>query len=308
MRGSVYGYVVAAPTDEPVPGATIVGRFERAQPAPAGPLVRGTEFTTRTDDSGRFALDDLSEGKWILQTRGAGGEALGGATVSVFDNAVSEVTIALKTMPPSHVAAPPRRRLGGGVRGRAVRADSGNPVPGARISIVSGEGTEPDVAPVTDGAGWFLIEDLAAGDWLLRAVGPGGETGNAAVHVFDNAVSDVTVEVGNLPRPPRRGSRPSHRTERPMPGTVRGLVVRADTSAPLADATITVVQGAGPAPDIAPLTNDEGIFALDGLPAGEWVLRATGVAGETGEVSVRVAQGSISDVVIKVGPPNASAL
>jgi hypothetical protein len=85
-------------------------------------------------------------------------------------------------------------------------------------------------------------------------------------------------------------------------------VVRTDTSTPLSNATITVVQGAGPAPDIAPLTDDEGRFALDGLPAGEWVLRATGVAGETGDVSVRVAHGSIADVVIRVGPPAASAL
>jgi Carboxypeptidase regulatory-like domain len=86
-----------------------------------------------------------------------------------------------------------------------------------------------------------------------------------------------------------------------MPGSVRGRVVRADNGRPLADATIGIVRSAGPAPDIAPITNGEGWFALEGLPAGEWELSALGPGGETGSVSVRVSAGSVSDVTITVG-------
>ncbi|MCA1563085.1 MAG: carboxypeptidase-like regulatory domain-containing protein [Acidobacteria bacterium] len=169
--------------------------------------------------------------------------------------------------------------------------------------MVSGEGTEPDIAPVTDDDGAFGLDGLPPGEWLLRALGPAGEVGNATVQVFDTAVNDVTIEVGGLPRAPRRGggARPQHRTERGMRGSVRGRVVRMDNGEPVADATITVVRGAGPAPDIAPLTNDAGVFNLDGLPAGEWVLRAIGPDGETGDATAQVSVGSVANIIVRIG-------
>ena len=85
-----------------------------------------------------------------------------------------------------------------------------------------------------------------------------------------------------------------------MTGGVRGRVVRASDGAPLPERTVVVVRGAGPAPDIAPLTDASGRFALDGLPAGEWVLRAIGPAGETGETTLRVAADRVTETVIEV--------
>ena len=86
-----------------------------------------------------------------------------------------------------------------------------------------------------------------------------------------------------------------------MRGSVRGRVVRTHDEQPVPDATITVVSGAGPAPDIAPLTNQEGTFSLDGLPPGEWVLRAMGPEGEVVEAAASVSAGSVADVTIYVG-------
>ena len=85
-----------------------------------------------------------------------------------------------------------------------------------------------------------------------------------------------------------------------MVGSVRGRVVRSQDGQPMPDASITVVSGAGPAPDIAPLTNQEGAFSLDGLPPGEWVLRAIGPEGETGEATALVSAGSVADVTLYV--------
>ena len=134
---------------------------------------------------------------------------------------------------------------------------------------------------------------------------PGGEIlGEATVRIYDNALSEVTIEVGEslVPAKDSPATRPPNTTEPDMPGSVQGRVVRADNGNPLGDATITVVRGAGGAPDIAPLTDRRGRFALDGLPAGEWVLRALGPGGETGETTVRVVSGSVVDTVIEVGP------
>jgi len=77
--------------------------------------------------------------------------------------------------------------------------------------------------------------------------------------------------------------------------------VRADNGKPVRDATITIIRGAGPAPDIAPLTDRGGWFALDGLPAGDWVFRAVGPGGEPGEATVEVFPDSLAEVIIKVG-------
>lgn len=85
-----------------------------------------------------------------------------------------------------------------------------------------------------------------------------------------------------------------------MRGNLRGRVVHEQTGQPIADATVTVVSGAGAAPDIAPLSNDSGLFRLDGLPAGRWVFRAIAPDGQSGEAAVTITPGILANVVIYV--------
>jgi hypothetical protein len=204
----------------------------------------------------------------------------------------------------------------GSVCGYVVRVWTREPVPGASV-LGRGPGARPampeswpgrsvlHLAGRTDNAGCFTFDNLREGNWVLWMERPGGEIlGEATVRIYDNALSEVTIEVGEslVPAKDSPATRPPNTTEPDMPGSVQGRVVRADNGNPLGDATITVVRGAGGAPDIAPLTDRRGRFALDGLPAGEWVLRALGPGGETGETTVRVVSGSVVDTVIEVGP------
>ncbi len=85
-----------------------------------------------------------------------------------------------------------------------------------------------------------------------------------------------------------------------MTGGIIGHVVGASDEAPVTDASIVIVQGAGPAPDIAPLTDESGNFFLDGLPEGQWRLRAFGPGGEEGEESTQVFDDSITSITIRV--------
>ena len=316
MRGSVRGSVVRAESEDPIPGAAVSGT--RAGAYPPGSRAPYS-LSARSDRAGAFAFDDLTEGEWVFTTHSSGGEVVGRATVRVFDNALSDVTIAMRggwtDFPPDYddgepvkdIAPirprPPRRSALGGVRGRIVRVSNEQAVFGATVSVVSGDGREPDICPVSDADGFFALDGLEEGEWLLRALGRDGETGTATVHVFENSMSDVTIEVGIGPRGPRRsgGTRHSHRSERNMRGNVRGRVVRSGSEEPIADASITIVSGPGSAPDIAPVTNESGMFALDGLPAGEWSLRAIAPDGSTGEATVRVAAGSSASVTVQVG-------
>ncbi len=205
MRGSLRGYVVSAGSRDPVAGAPVLGSAPGSPPplddeSSNGPLSR-PHVAGRTDSAGRFAFGELREGEWILWTQGSDGERLGQTTVHVFDNALSEVTI--KVAPGASQqdspARPPNnteRDMPGSVRGRVVRADNGKPVRDATITIIRGAGPAPDIAPLTDRGGWFALDGLPAGDWVFRAVGPGGEPGEATVEVFPDSLAEVIIKVG----------------------------------------------------------------------------------------------------------------
>ena len=198
----------------------------------------------------------------------------------------------------------------GSVGGYVVHAHSTEPLEGAEVFVVGGAGPSPDIAPLTDAAGWFAFDGLRAGDWLFGARGPDGGTGEAAVRVFDNALTEVTIEVTGVPHVPRRshGGR-AKRAQRPneragggahLVGSARGRVVRGQNGRPVIDATITIVRGAGPAPDIGPMTDRTGHFVLDGLVEGEWVLRAHAPDGAVGEGTAHVSAGHAAEVTIEV--------
>lgn len=184
----------------------------------------------------------------------------------------------------------------GSVCGYVVRADDGAPVVNAAVDVVRGPGAARPGRVVTGSAGSFALSGLPEGEWVLSATSPAGR-GQATVHVFESAASDVTIEV---PGSAGGGGWTPAEPERDMRGRVRGRVVRAVSGEPIADAAITVVRGAGPAPDIAPLTDGAGAFALDELPAGEWVLRAYAPGGEAGEATASVAPGFVTNVTIEV--------
>jgi uncharacterized GH25 family protein len=313
MSGSVYGNVVLAETGEPVAGATVVcgkgGSSKTARlPVPS--------MSALTDSAGWFRFENLAPGDWLLRTHGAGGSSLPEATVSVFDNALSETTleVASPTRPDvSNMPVPaggPRPVPRGNVRGRVIDTASGAPIGYATVIVVSGPGPVPDHVFVASSAGWFELDDVPVGDWLLRARSDAGATGIASVRVTAHARSDMTIAVDGLPATdqPTPGIEPIFDTEgHAMTGRLIGHVIYADDGRPVADATVTILRGAGPAPDIAPMTDRNGSFALDELPAGSWLLRAIGPGGETGLVQVSVRPGSITDVVIKITGNTGSA-
>ena len=81
-----------------------------------------------------------------------------------------------------------------------------------------------------------------------------------------------------------------------MSGNLCGYVVRGER--PVADAAITIIDGPGGHVDVAPLTDADGWFALDDLPAGRWRLRAYGPDGASGEAIVDIWDYSLSEVTI----------
>ena len=306
MSGSVYGNVVLKGTGEPVAGATVVcGKGGTSKTARS--LLPA--MSALTDRAGWFRFENLPAGEWLVRTQGAGGYSPPETIVSVFDNALSEMTLevvrpsqpALSRSPVSSFG--PQTVLRSNVRGRVIDVASGAPIGYATVIVVSGPGPVPDHVFFTSSAGWFEIDDVPLGDWLLRARTDAGATGIATVRVVASALSQVTVKVDRLSacgRPTQPFERIFETEERTMSGRLIGHVIFADDGIPVANATVSILRGAGSAPDIAPMTDGNGNFAFDDLPAGSWLLRAVGPDGEAGLVQVSVRPGSITNTVIKL--------
>ncbi len=156
--------------------------------------------------------------------------------------------------------------MSGNVCGYVVRGEQ--PVADAAITVVQGPGDHVDLSPLTDNDGWFALDDLQAGRWQLRAYAPDGSAGEAAVDIWDDSLSEVTISVADAqyptptngrpdvwrepdpdldaPRPRyRKPRRPANEdlppAERPaVPGSVFGQVTDATTGAPVAGAVVLV--------------------------------------------------------------------
>ncbi len=189
----------------------------------------------------------------------------------------------------------------GSVCGYVVRADNEMPLRNAMVTV-SGRAGAPGMAPLTDGTGWFVLDGLSPGNWLVRAKGPNDETGETTVPIFNDAFTNVTIVVEPLAVRARSSPLPVGRsTTARQPGALEGHVIDANTRQPVESATVILVRGPGPAPGIAPLTDSDGWFALDGLMPGAWVLRALGPNEQSGETTVHVSSAATATVTIAVG-------
>lgn len=215
MSGNICGYVVDATNGRPIPHIRITETTHRKMTISARPITEfdlperrinsfqkdlnsyratGEPKLILTDDEGWFAIDGLREGEHVVQAWTTESQPVGKTTVQVFDNALTDVTIevcAERNYPGIRTCT----TLAGSVRGRVVHANNGKPLINATVIVVRGTGPAPDVAPLTDQHGNFLVEGLNEGKWMLRAIGSNGETGGKMVHVHSHSVTHVSIQV-----------------------------------------------------------------------------------------------------------------
>jgi len=323
MRGSIGGYVVSAGEGYPIAGATVdargpgsIGDMDIAWVN--GPNAPPLDTSTVTDEAGRFVLDRLIEGEWTLRASDPDSALGGRETIYVFDNSMSDVTIELLG-----------ENVSGGSRWRdGAVAPIDRAMPGSG-SVPEGPPTMRRTVKVPDAYAPFVgtefvhigndyVLRLGSGISILRRDGGYADATDLTVgrvvsvwvtgSVLDSSPGQVVSAIvviepdfvgDGWPRPGVEEPVTDPR-EYGMKGNVLGRVIRWDDGSPLADATITVVRGAGPAPDIAPMTDKAGRFAMDELPAGDWLLRAIGPDGELGETTIRVSAGATAKVTISV--------
>ncbi len=180
----------------------------------------------------------------------------------------------------------------GSISGYVIYADNGDPIPRAAIKILHGPGIKSQSAMFTNGAGYFALNNVEEGEWVLSATSPTGQAQTASVSVFDDAVSSLTIEFPGLP------SYMTDPEDSAMTGSVQGRVLSLEDEMPLSGVAITILRGPGSAPDLSALTNEAGGFELDGLSEGMWVIGAFGSAGGSGTSSVYVSPGYSVEILI----------
>jgi Carboxypeptidase regulatory-like domain len=191
----------------------------------------------------------------------------------------------------------------GSIYGNVVRADSGQAIPHATIlgkryegaALVMGQTDSVKIDSLTDAAGWFNLEGLRPGQYAVQVLNTDNQAfGEVTVQVFNNATSNVTIEVRDF------GMCGSDKINYGLTGTLRGRVVYADTGEPVSNASISIVRGSAPAPGVSPLSGSDGEFVFDELTAGEWVLFVLGPGGEIGQATVRMTAGSVMYTIIEL--------
>lgn len=252
IAGYIRGRVVDG-EGEPVPHVRVVAHPElRGRGGSlAAQRIRG-ELSATTDAEGRFALEGLRPGGYVLRPLPAG---------------ASEQTSILRAGTRTSTGRDDvevRLLAGGTIRGRLVDA-RGEPVAGygLRVDIAA-------VVPQADAEGRFEVEDVAPGLHTLTLLGEGF----ASLHVDDVQVaSGAVTDLGDLEAPAGR--------------RIEGVVLDADLR-PVAGARVvagTQLLGSsdalgepmglgGELGSTKARTDAEGRFALEGLDAGTLVVAA----------------------------------
>ncbi|MGL4230014.1 MAG: MSCRAMM family protein [Casimicrobium sp.] len=160
------------------------------------------------------------------------------------------------------------------IRGFVSRRIGG--LPAAHTAVVllnASNGSMPERGTTADQHGWFVFRDISPGSY--RVAVKGGQAQDVRVDPMSSVTLEFMID----------GKAPAHQ----VGSTIAGKVIRLDTGFPVADASVMIVSGPAPSPDIARITDASGAFSFSGLAPGEWLLRAIAPTSQSGQRSVYVA-------------------
>jgi hypothetical protein len=222
-----------------------------------GALVRATNTTdpelTReivTDPDGTFLIPRVPVGTWDVTVAGL---AFGGYTLppvqptpdGVYRNV--QVRSGETTAVGDFVLEPEP----GTVTGTVTDANTGNPIPNARVTAVAGTNTRADVT--TDANGLYTFS-VPAGEYVITAVAPGYAPESQTLNVPANTTTTLNFQLSLLP-----------------PGSASGRIVRRFGGAPEPGVTVRLLFGTTEV--VPPVTTDaNGNYSFTNVPPGEYVV------------------------------------
>ncbi|HCJ09660.1 MAG TPA: hypothetical protein DHW14_00640 [Clostridiales bacterium] len=259
LRGRLCGRVTDAATGLPV--ADVLVTAVDPTGVAAGRAVTGPD--------GRYLIEDLAPESYVVTfTEPAYQNLTLGAVVRPGQTVMLDA--ALAPQPAS-------------VSGTVTSAATGRPLAGARVVVMDQAGIHVTTV-LTDGAGRYEVEGLAAGSYtlLFQAADFRSERTGVSLDPGDAVVVDQALE--------------------PDPGALRGTVTDAVTGEPLAGAAAVLRTAAG-VPVGSALTDDRGVFLLPGLaPSPNYKLTVTRSDYASEALSVAVTAGQTTEVAVALEP------
>lgn len=272
------------------PIGTISGTVVNEQRQPVGDAIvaleRGKDGArdmyggyrqTKSHHDGSFMLEFVPKGQWRLEAR-AEGYAVGQAEHVAADS--NDVQIILKK--------------GATVSGTVVSSESSKPVSNVAIRLLPSGGSRLNNHEITGGAdGSFEFIDLADGTYHIGLYDqPYITSGEVPPITISNAES-----VRDLKIPVMLG------------GSVTGRATDAETGAPIVGMAFRAMsRGGGGGSRYQAETDEEGIYRIEGLPSGQYLIRRLWMAGyrhgenrEDKSVTVTVGQ-EVSGIDFAVPP------
>lgn len=267
-------------------GGVVRGRLitESGVPLPAALVyLSGTPYADTTDASGAFTMTGVRAGRydlaWYDREYDPAAEHVKPRPVEVSGGAVQvEIRVAgLDSM--LNGGCPPggRRRGLGVIAGVVLEKGTGVPVGGVHVTAAAAN--QRTLAATTDRGGHFHFCWLPAGSYALE-VGLSG---------FARGSESVPVESGRITRPQLEltVAAAANLGHRAPPPRISGRVVDAATGEPLAGVTVRVEGSTA-----SRVTDDDGRFVFEEVPAGHVTLQATrpGYADASGSVAAEPGQ------------------
>ena len=227
---------------EPVPGALVaLGAGKKGNRD-----IYSGRVMTKSGPDGTFEMEYVQEGTWTIESK-ADGYAV--AQVSGVASNAKNVEIVLKK--------------GAAASGSVVLVDGGKPVPNAKLALyTSGPGSQlNNQKTTTDGDGKFAFADLADGTYGIQL--------DKSPYIISGQVPPITIQdakpVENL------------QISVVLGGSISGRATDAVTGAPIKGMAFST--SGGPSNGVQAETDEEGMYKIEGLQSGRYVVQRKWMAG-----------------------------
>jgi hypothetical protein len=173
MNSTIKGFVMRDEDGRPVARARV--ELQRIDD------LRGSVRSGESDPHGWFAFHRLAAGRYRVEVASAPEQR-----VSLDPYSALTLEFVMNELADSDT---------GVIAGKVVRSDNGYAIENASVMILSGPTASPDIASLTDTSGTFSFSNLAAGEWILRAIAPSGHYATRSVTLGKKGTALTSIEI-----------------------------------------------------------------------------------------------------------------
>jgi hypothetical protein len=306
-RGGIEGTVTDSVHARPLAGARVV--------AVRADSVAGTPSEARTDTLGRYRIDSLPAGRYLVGFESPLLDSLE-VTLSPREAMVSPartatVDLAIPSATKLRAAVCPGVNFGEGtgiVFGHVVNAATDGPLPGAVLALrwreldFDREKLRPvnearSASVTTDAGGWYRVCGVPTGAWVSMQIEHAGRVGPVIRAMVDDTLGIAIQHLSFAATAARdTAAPPDSAAEQPATGsaTLTG-VVRGPGGLPISAAEVRVrgTTGAG-------MTDEQGSYTLRDLPAGTQELDVRKIGYAVAELTVNLRDGATTATDVRM--------